>query len=135
MHACAHTHTHTHTNACHLQALDVCTSCLDLLLRWAVLRLAEGNTQTLVAVTGLLRVLLEGLDARGYRLSDAEAKHFLPGLVEKCGQPTPQMKAECRDLIRRVGVMHPPAKVVIFVQEGLNSKNNRYAAATGALLS
>jgi len=38
-----------------LQALDPCISCLDLLLRWCVLRLADGNTQTLVSVTGMLK--------------------------------------------------------------------------------
>lgn len=31
----------------------------------------------------------------------------------------------CRDLIRRVATMYPPAKVVTFLQEGLLSKNNR----------
>lgn len=29
---------------------------LDLLLRWSVLRLVDGNTQTLVGVTGMLKV-------------------------------------------------------------------------------
>lgn len=41
---------------CFLQALDPCTAGLDLLLRWCVLRLADGNTQTLVSVTGMLKV-------------------------------------------------------------------------------
>lgn len=39
-----------------LQALDPCVAALDLLLRWCVLRLADGNTQTLVSVTGMLKV-------------------------------------------------------------------------------
>ena len=39
-----------------LQALEPCTACLDLLLRWCVLRLADGNTQTLVSVTSMLKV-------------------------------------------------------------------------------
>ena len=79
-----------------LQAAEVCISCLDLLLRWSVVRLAEGNTQTLVGVTGMLKVLFELLAEQGYRLSDGEVKVFLPGLVEKRGQPTPQMKEACR---------------------------------------
>lgn len=74
----------------------MCVACLDLLLRWSVVRIAEGNTQTLVGVTGMLKVLFELLAEQGYRLSEAEVKVFLPGLVEKCGQPTPQMKEACR---------------------------------------
>jgi hypothetical protein len=133
-----------------------------------------------------------------FRLSDAEVKVYMPGLVERCGQPTPQMKAECRwvgspavlchcwlcsncllcrtsglycplaasicsersplvvqlpqawcratlllllllplvspwcvvvlvcrDLMRRVSSLYPATKVISFIQEGLNSKNNR----------
>lgn len=30
-----------------------------------------------------------------------------------------------RDLMVRVAAMHPPAKVLPYIQEGLNSKNNR----------
>jgi hypothetical protein len=39
-----------------LQALDPCVASMDLLLRWCVLRLADGNTQTLVSVTSMLKV-------------------------------------------------------------------------------
>ncbi|KAF6262791.1 armadillo-type protein [Scenedesmus sp. NREL 46B-D3] len=104
---------------------EACVACLDLLLRWAVVRLAEGNTKTLVGVTGMLKALFDLLAEQGYRLSEAEVKVYMPGLVEKCGQPTPQMKAECRDLIRRVSSLYPPTKVIAFLQEGLSSKNNR----------
>jgi NAD(P)H-dependent FMN reductase len=40
---------------------------LDLLLRWAVVRLAEGNTKTLVGVTGMLKALFDLLADQGYR--------------------------------------------------------------------
>lgn len=43
-----------------LQALEPCVASLDLLLRWCVLRLADGNTQTLVSVTSLLKVRCAG---------------------------------------------------------------------------
>ncbi|WIA20535.1 hypothetical protein OEZ85_004930 [Tetradesmus obliquus] len=104
---------------------EACIAGLDLLLRWAVVRLAEGNTQTLVGVTGMLKALFDLLAEQGYRLSDAEVKAYMPGLVEKCGQPTPQMKAECRDLMRRVTALYPATKCISYIQEGLNSKNNR----------
>jgi len=34
--------------------------CLDLILRWSVVRLAEGNTQTLLSVLAMLKVRLGG---------------------------------------------------------------------------
>jgi hypothetical protein len=46
---------------------DACVACLDLLLRWAVVRLAEGNTKTLVGVTGMLKALFDLLADQGYR--------------------------------------------------------------------
>jgi hypothetical protein len=41
-------------------------------------------------------VLLEACCERGYLLSEWEVKSFLPGLVEKCGQPQPNVRADCR---------------------------------------
>eukprot|EP00775_Hariotina_reticulata_P007310 gene7310-7523_t len=111
------------------EAYEACIACLDLLLRWSVVRLAEGNTQTLVSVTSMLKVLLEACCDRGYLLSEWEVKSFLPGLVEKCGQPQPNVRADCRDLMRRVSMLYPPAKVLVYIQEGLNSKNNRSRVA------
>lgn len=29
-------------------------------------------------------------------MTEAEVKVFMPGLVEKCGQPQPNVKADCR---------------------------------------
>jgi hypothetical protein len=46
---------------------QVCVACLDLLLRWAVVRLAEGNAKTLVGVTGMLKALFDLLGDQGYR--------------------------------------------------------------------
>jgi len=112
---------------------------LDLLLRWAVLRLAEGNTSTLLSVTAMLRALLSALarspgsggagGGGGGRLSDHEARCLLPGLVEKCGQPQERLRHELRDLLRRSALLHPPARVLAFAREGLDSKNNRTRVA------
>lgn len=50
-----------------LQALEPCVASLDLLLRWCVLRLADGNTQTLVSVTSMLKVRCAGSGAALHR--------------------------------------------------------------------
>jgi hypothetical protein len=38
----------------------------------------------------------------------------------------------CRDLMRRVSSLYPATKVISFIQEGLNSKNNRCGSALGS---
>ena len=36
-------------------------ACLDLLLRWCVLRVVESNTQSLVKVTDMLKAIMEAM--------------------------------------------------------------------------
>lgn len=62
-------------------------SCLDLLLRWAVIRLCDprGNTTSLLKVLDMCKALLEFLDAKDAQLSQIEAACFFPCIVEKAG--------------------------------------------------
>ena len=62
-------------------------SCLDLLLRWAVIRLCDprGNTTSLLKVLDMCKALLEFLDARDEQLSQIEAACLFPCIVEKAG--------------------------------------------------
>jgi hypothetical protein len=66
---------------------EAALSALDLLLRWAVLRLCDphGNTTCLLRVLELCGALLGALADRGGQLSPFEAACFLPCLVEKAG--------------------------------------------------
>ena len=41
--------------------------CLDLLLRWCVLRIVESNTQSLVKVTELLKAIMDAMVQGGVR--------------------------------------------------------------------
>lgn len=75
------------------------------------------------------QTLFDMLIAGGHRLSEAEAKNFLPGLVEKSGQPAAQLRADCRDLMRAACELYPTPRVLAFVREGLDSKNNRTRVA------
>ena len=47
--------------------------------RWSVLRINEGNTQTLMSVLNLLKVVLDLLAQSGYKMSEYEGKLLLPG--------------------------------------------------------
>jgi len=42
-------------------------ACLDLLLRWCVLRVVESNTQSLVKVTDMLKAVMDAMAQAGVR--------------------------------------------------------------------
>ncbi len=44
-----------------------------------MLRINEGNTQTLMSVLNLLKVVLDLLAQSGYKMSEYEGKLLLPG--------------------------------------------------------
>jgi len=62
-------------------------SCLDMLLRWAVIRLCDprANTTCHLKVLDMCKALLGFLDAQDKQLSQMEAACFFPGIVEKVG--------------------------------------------------
>ncbi|GIL97467.1 hypothetical protein Vretimale_3111 [Volvox reticuliferus] len=120
----------------HCEAADMVTKVLpavyddviavtDLLFRWSTLRILESNTASLVKVLEMLKLLLDLMIERGYRLSEYEAKLILPALVEKSGHNQDKLKAEHRELLKRFAQVHPPIKVVAYVKDGLESKNSK----------
>lgn len=66
---------------------EAALAALDLLLRWAVLRLCDphGNTTCLLRVLELCQALFGLLVSSGAQLSQYEALCCLPCLVEKAG--------------------------------------------------
>ena len=50
------------------------------------------------------------------RMSDYEAKTFLPGLVEKCGLAQDRLKGDCRELMRKTRMMYSATKMIAFLQ-------------------
>ena len=100
-------------------------SCLDLIFRWAVVRVCEGNTQTLVRVLEMLRVLLDGLADSGYRLAEVEANALLPGIIEKSGHNQDRVRALHRDVVRAACAVYPTVRVVDYLTVGVGSKNSR----------
>ncbi|KAL4424717.1 hypothetical protein ABPG77_000060 [Micractinium sp. CCAP 211/92] len=98
---------------------------LDLLLRWAVLRICDGNMQSLVKVLEMCKAVMEALAGAGYALTDYEAALFLPAVVEKSGHNQDRVRALHRDVLRLASTLHPPARVVDYLAQGLASKSNR----------
>ena len=70
-------------------------ACLDLLIRWCVLRIVESNTQSLVKVSDLLKAVMDAMSQAGIRwekqLTAKFAKlHCLPWLPTSSSSPVPQ---------------------------------------------
>ncbi|KAG2491479.1 hypothetical protein HYH03_010264 [Edaphochlamys debaryana] len=120
----------------HCEAADAVTRALpntyddviavvDLLFRWATLRILESNTASLVKVLEMLKLLLEMMIDRGYRMSEYETKLIVPALVEKAGHNQDKLKAEHRELLKRLAQVYPPVKILAYVKDGLESKNSK----------
>ncbi|KAG2440105.1 hypothetical protein HXX76_004219 [Chlamydomonas incerta] len=120
----------------HCEAADMITKSLhtnyddviavvDLLFRWSTLRILESNTASLVKVLELLKLLLDMMIEQGYRMSEYESKLILPAVVEKSGHNQDKLKVEHRELLRRFALVYPPVKVLVYVKDGLESKNSK----------
>jgi hypothetical protein len=96
----------------------------------------EANTQLLLKATDLLRALFDGLAARGYRLSEYEARCVLPCLVERSGQPNSAVNAAMRELLQKAAGLYPPPRLALALKAraGAGAARGRGAAAAKRLL-
>lgn len=90
-----------------------------------MLRIVEANTQSLVRILDMLKAVLSTAVSRGYRLSEYEAKCFLPGLVEKSGHNQDRIKADHRELMALAAAVYGAPRVLPYLRDGLESKNNK----------
>ncbi|KAL4854812.1 hypothetical protein ACK3TF_004509 [Chlorella vulgaris] len=110
------------------ELLEEVQASLDLILRWAVLRICDGNMQasrSLVKVLEMCRALLEALAGAGYRMTEYEALVFLPAVVEKAGHNQDRVRALHRDVLRLCCSLQPSHRVVDYLVQGLAAKSNR----------
>jgi hypothetical protein len=59
-------------------------------------------------------------------------RHLHPhpsGVVEKCGQSQDKLKADFKELMRKCCTLMPAPKVLAYIKDGLDSKNNRTRVA------
>ncbi|KAL0039701.1 hypothetical protein WJX77_005628 [Trebouxia sp. C0004] len=104
---------------------DAAVSCLDLLLRWAVLRLCDANTQCLLKVLDLCKALFDVCQEMGYQLSEYETMVFVPCLIEKAGHNQDRIRQLHRELLKQVRGLYNTPRLVDLLVQGLASKNNR----------
>lgn len=100
-------------------------ACLDIIFRWAIVRICEGNTQVLVRVLEMLRSILDALLTTEYRLTEVEAAALLPGLIEKAGHNQDRVRGLHRDVLHGVCAIFSTSRVLDYLTAGLGSKNSR----------
>lgn len=103
-------------------------ACLDLLLRWVTLRQADAtsNTQIVLKLLELTRVLLTLLQDAQMELTELELLVLLPCLIEKAGHNQDRIRAMYRDVIRQSTHVAPVPKVLELLLVCMqHSKNNR----------
>eukprot|EP00892_Ulva_mutabilis_P001542 jgi/Ulvmu1/11389/UM075_0051.1 len=110
-------------------------SVLDLLLRWAVLRFLEERQQAVVRVQALTAELLTALGGRGYQATDNEANAFLPCLCEKVGHNQERVRGGYVKLLSLFRAIYSPHRFIVFLLEGMESKNMKSRADCCAQLA
>ena len=117
---------------------------LDLLFRWVVLRLVEGNSQVAARVLDLSLALLQGVQLHGdggdgfsdsAQLSDAEALSLLPAVVERTGHPQDRIRAQHRAVLRAALPVYAVPKLLEVLTPGLSSKSARTRAETAEFVA
>ncbi|KAL2612993.1 hypothetical protein R1flu_024685 [Riccia fluitans] len=98
---------------------------MDVILRWTVVRVYEGNTTCLLKVLDFLQDLVLALKAESYSMTDCEASYIFPCLVEKSGHNSEKVREKFRELLRLLCCLYPSSKIFGFLVDGLRSKNNR----------
>eukprot|EP00741_Cyanophora_paradoxa_P012453 tig00020610_g12032.t1 len=96
---------------------------LDLVFRWAAVRICENNTSVVLKCTELLSVALRVCEEEGYTLADYETNGLCPYIVEKVGSNQKAVRDALRGIFREVCKVYPPSKFCMYVVEGLRSKN------------
>jgi cytoskeleton-associated protein 5 len=100
-------------------------ACLDIIFRWTIVRICEGNTQVLVRVLEMLRSILDALLTTEYRLTEVEAAALLPGLIEKSGHNQDRVRGLHRDVLHGVCAIYSTSRVLDYLTVGLGSKSSR----------
>lgn len=101
---------------------------VDMLLRWVVVRINDEKLQSMIRCLDLARELLVLCQRLQYNLSDYEAQIFLPQVIEKSGHNQDKIKGSFREILRQVAEVYPPRSLILFLQDGFESKNNRSKA-------
>ncbi|KDN53582.1 ARM repeat-containing protein [Tilletiaria anomala UBC 951] len=98
----------------------------DLLFKYITLRLTDNNTSISLKCLDILDHLVDVLREQRYNMSDYEASLLLPCVVAKFGDPKIAFRDRIREILRKLGFIFPPSKLLFrYLEEGLQAKNMR----------
>lgn len=97
--------------------LEQMTACLDLLLRWAVLRFCDEKLQSVLKVQAFLSQLLIALADAQYQATDNEAGMLLPCLCDKVGHNQDRCRSGYKELLAQFRVITNPHRMAVYVME------------------
>ena len=99
---------------------------LDLIVRWIFVRLFENsNVQILKEILSYVTELVNSLEAMKYNLLPFEAQVLIPVLIERFNTTSPSIRNSLIKNILTLGVIYPPASIVVMLLQGLNSKSHK----------
>jgi len=107
---------------------------LDLLLKWASLRLYDGGLPVVLKCLELLQCLLGLLSQNNYQLLDLECDVILRSLVEKLSHNDEKIRKFSEDILKLLCQLYPATKMAkLLVEYALESNNT--ATRSSALVS
>jgi len=101
---------------------------LDMLLKWLTWMIFTANTQVWKAILEVLSCTLKQMEAVGLPLTDREAQILMPNILERSGHNIAAVREGMEALIRQTLAVHPKAKLLPILMQGLLSKNKRSVA-------
>lgn len=124
-------------------AVDECgaevLSCLDLLIKYVVYRIAENNPTVFLKCLDLLERLVALADQHNYRVSEYEAGCLFPSLILKSGDSKDSLRPRLKQLFRQVCRIYPASKLFAYFIDGMRAKGAKTRAECleelGCLLS
>eukprot|EP00923_Selenidium_pygospionis_P045737 GHVN01078991.1.p1 GENE.GHVN01078991.1~~GHVN01078991.1.p1 ORF type:complete len:2409 (-),score=377.84 GHVN01078991.1:96-7022(-) len=103
---------------------------LELLLKWATVKLAETNPKVQFSTIEFVRVLLQEMETNGYQLAESEVNIIASHLVERVGSNNQAVRDKIRDLLHQVFTVSPPQCMFVCLLRGTSSSNKRSVVET-----
>ena len=102
---------------------------MDLMLRYACVRLLESHTSVTIKCFDLLDALTTSAVERGWHLSELDASSMLLCLLVRSGDAKPAFRERVRGIVRRLPLLYPPSRMLpLLMEHGATSKNARTRA-------
>jgi hypothetical protein len=100
--------------------------CLDVILKWVVLRMHDLDSKTLMSGLEVMKELIDCMISNDSRLESYEASFFLPAVVEKTGLSHEHAVDLIKQTIMSLPKVHPPSKLFLFLLNCISSSSSNH---------